>query len=550
MTIYSLSGLLTAITSGLMTGLMLFIAKNKLHYLWAVFCFSVFLFGLGIYFVGGAITPEEAALWWRIGHIGAIMIPVLFLHFVHEFLKIKQTAVLVFLYIVSFLLLIADFTGGLFIDNMRFVFGEFYYDSPPGTFYPLFTSIFFGLTVYSHVLLWKGYKESSDKLVKDKIKFFFFGMGVSFAGGAFNFLPVYGIDIYPFMNMTVFFYPLIITYAIIRHQLFDIKLIFVELAILSLNLFLFINIFTSHTKTDYVLNLSIFFAVIAFSTYLIRGIYNEIRDRTRIEELVWERAHANDRLRLMEVQKTEFVSIASHQLRTPLTIIKGYASMLLEGTFGTLGAPAREAMDKLYASSAKLVELVEDLLTVSRIEQGRVVLNFEQVNFKEYVQETLEEIKPEVDSAKIVLAFGSEGNKEFSLFLDKKKFKQVIRHIFENSIKYTPKGGSIHVFIMDDSVGDKVRLIVSDTGSGMTLAQLERFSEEAHMNLAHSPKEDEQSVEDIDMKTASGGARGLGLYIAREIIEAHHGVLYLESAGLGGGVTVVIEIPKNHNATL
>lgn len=565
MSLYSLSGLLIAITSGLMTVLMFFIGKKKLHYLWMVFCFCVFLFGLGIYFVGGATTPETASLWWKIAHIGAILIPVLFLHFVYEFLEIKKTGILIFLYTVSVLLLIANFTDGLFINNMRFVFDQFYYDSPPGPLYSLFTVIFFGLTAYSHYLLWNGYNGSNDKLVKERIKFFFFGMGVSFAGGAFNFLPVYGIDVYPYMNFTVFLYPLIISYAIFKHQLFDIKLILVELAILLLNLFLFLNIFTSHAKTELMLNVMVFLFVLLFSSILIRNIYKDIRDRERIGELVREMEIANEKLRMLEVQKTEFVSIASHQLRTPLTVINGYASMILEGTFGHINDYAREAMEKLYKSSVRIVTLVEDLLTVSRIEQGRMMLNFENVDFKSLVQGVIDEMESDISESKIDMSFTAEEEKEFIVSIDEKKFKQVVKHILENAIKYTHAPGSVRVAILDDSLTKKVRLIVSDTGVGMTEEQItsifERFNLKAnaleendeHGDTFRATETNEQRLdvkakieekEKAEAKMMEKRTPGIGLYIVQEIVEAHHGILQIKSAGTDRGTTVVVELPR------
>ncbi|MFZ2303411.1 MAG: ATP-binding protein [Minisyncoccia bacterium] len=555
MNFYSLSGFLIAVTSGLMTLLMLFIGKKKLHYLWAVFCFAVFLFGLGIYFVGGSTSPETASFWWKIAHIGAILIPVFFLHFVYEFLEKKKTEILIFLYAVSVLLLITNFTDGLFIDNMRFVFGQFYYDSPPGPFYPLFTIMFFGLTGYSHFLLWLGFKESKDRLIKEKIKFFFFGMAVSFAGGAFNFLPVYGFDIYPYMNLTVFLYPLIISYAIFKHQLFDIKVILVELAVLLLNLFLFINVFTSYLKTDFMLNVLMALLIFIFSVVLLRGIYKDISNRERIFGLLKEMEVANEKLRVLEEQKTEFMSIASHQLRAPLTVIKGYASMILEGTFGHINDSARDAMGKLYKSSQKIIALVEDLLTISRIEQGRTMLNFEMTNFKNLVESTITELKDEVAEAKVDVSFTATGDKEFLAYIDEKKVKQIVKHILENAIKYTTASGSVRVTVADDSLTKKVRLTVSDTGIGMKQEQItsifERFNlkvkEGGHsaLNEKHMPQEGGQNKREEEESTMmEKRTPGIGLYIAQQIIDAHHGTLRIESAGLGKGTIVTVEMPK------
>lgn len=115
-----------------------------------------------------------------------------------------------------------------------------------------------------------------------------------------------------------------------------------------------------------IINSIFILATLLFSGLLVRGIYKDIRDRKRIETLMKEVKVLNERLQIMEEKKTEFVSIASHHLRAPLAVIKGYASMILEGTFGDISDPVRDVAEKLFKSSEKVVASVEELLAVSR----------------------------------------------------------------------------------------------------------------------------------------------------------------------------------------
>lgn len=301
---------------------------------------------------------------------------------------------------------------------------------------------------------------------------------------------------------------------------------------------------------------------IIFGTFLVRGIYKDIRDREKIEALVKDVTVVNEKLQILEQQKTEFVSIASHQLRTPLTVIKGYASMILEGTFGTLKEPAREAMEKLYKSSERIVALVEDLLTVSRIEQGRMMLHFETTNFIPVVQGVLAEMDEDIKKSNLKVSFAPDEGKEFSVSIDEKKFRQVVRHILDNAVAYTNAPGMVRITLADDRATDKIRLTVSDTGVGMTAEQIHDIFE--RFNLKIKAQEEQGEVESVygratksadseskvESREGEVGATpnqrtpGIGLYIAQEIVEAHHGVLRIESAGPNKGTTVIVELPR------
>jgi len=121
-----------------------------------------------------------------------------------------------------------------------------------------------------------------------------------------------------------------------------------------------------------------------FGYMLIKSVKLEVERKEQLQKMSDSLAQANDQLRKLDNAKTEFISIASHQLRTPVTAIKGFASLLMEGSYGEISAGVQGALEKMYVSSERLVNLIEDLLNVSRIESGRLTFAFENASVEKY----------------------------------------------------------------------------------------------------------------------------------------------------------------------
>lgn len=560
---FYISSIILSLTSFIL-GLTVYLKdrNNNLSKQW--FVFSTFLAGwaMALFLVVSSGTATIAFRWQYLLDIFALWIPVGYFSFTTTLLSLKKTKLFYIISSIAMLLSIFSFTS-LFKVGMVQKFGFFWID--PGSFYFLFPLFFIIVVIYSIFLLIHTYfKQTKDSVLRSQIRYQIIAGAIGFSGGVTNFLPQL-FNVFPFGNYFVIIYVFFISYSILKYKLFNIKIVLVELAILLLNMFLLFNVFTSHATVDFVINISIFIGILIFSIFLMRGIYKDIRDRERIAVLAQEMEVANDRLRMMEGQKTEFVSIASHQLRTPLTVIKGYASMILEGTFGDISAEVRDAVDKLYKSSERIVALVEDLLTVSRIEQGRMTLNFSVIDFKEFVEQTIEDTQPEIEESKLEFSFTAKESGDFRVSIDEKKFKQVVRHVLDNAIKYTRAPGKVHLVLAEDPVTKKVRLSISDTGAGMSAEQIhsvfERFNlksdilettAETETMLPPEEKNEAEKAEDAKVQKELAEEKammekrtpGIGLYIAQEIIEAHNGTLRLESSGVGRGTTVFIELPK------
>lgn len=299
--------------------------------------------------------------------------------------------------------------------------------------------------------------------------------------------------------------------------------------------------------------IALFSLIAIFIAFFVYGVYRETRGRIRVEKLLEEITDVNERLRIMEQQKTEFISIASHQLRSPLTLIKGYASMILENTFGAVSDEARKAIEMLYASSERIVDLINELLTVSRLEEGRVALTFTTVNFVQFIQQVLENMKERVEGAGLQLVFTIEEEaRTVKVELDEKKLGHVISHIFDNAVEFTTSPGEVRVAISVDDVEKRIRIAISDTGVGMTSEQIkalfERFDLRVSVdgeimaraeNKEHARDDKQRPSQEHSGRTSAG----IDIYVAKEIIHAHHGHFSAESDGVNMGTTFIIELP-------
>ncbi len=235
---------------------------------------------------------------------------------------------------------------------------------------------------------------------------------------------------------------------------------------------------------------------------------------------------SNDRLRNLDQLKTEFVSIASHQLRAPVTAIKGYASLILEGSFGTVPASLDEAVSRIFSSSKYMASSIDDFLNVSRIEQGKMKYDLKSFDVTSMVKQTYTEFLPIAEKKKLQLIFTETG--VIDAHADEGKAKQVITNILDNSLKYTLKG-SVIISMSKDESRKKVVIVIQDTGVGISKEDREKlFTKFARASNAN---------------TANVQGTGLGLFVAREMARAMGGDIRLESEGVGKGTKSTIELP-------
>lgn len=230
----------------------------------------------------------------------------------------------------------------------------------------------------------------------------------------------------------------------------------------------------------------------------------------------------------LDEAKTELVSLASHQLNTPLTAVSWYAEMLLSGEAGQLTKVQQQYLREIYAGSSKMVDLVNDFLNASRIEMGTFVSHYQPVNLNDIVESILSELSPDVIRRKITIV------RKFSLMpelqLDKRLTQIIVQNLLTNAVKYTPERGTITVDIAAEGTGRNgyVRIRVADTGMGIPKAEQANIFHK--MYRANNAKQHE----------AEG--TGLGLYIVKSAVDEMHGTIEFSSTE-GRGTTFVVMLP-------
>lgn len=225
--------------------------------------------------------------------------------------------------------------------------------------------------------------------------------------------------------------------------------------------------------------------------------------------------HDVTRERLIEKLKSQFISVAAHQLRTPLSIIKWSLSMLIEEELGALTLRQKEILLKTNQTNERMIQLINDLLDVARIEEGRFVYQSEAVDFVELLQRLIKSFRPLAREKKINFEFDLNGIKgSMVVKADTEKLTLAISNLIENAISYTDPGGKIVLFLKKRN--NQLELSIRDTGIGIPGNQHNRV-------FAKFFRGDNA----VRMETEG---TGLGLFIAKNIIEAHGGKIWFESA--------------------
>lgn len=242
-----------------------------------------------------------------------------------------------------------------------------------------------------------------------------------------------------------------------------------------------------------------------------------------------ELTDANTRLLDLDKTKSEFVSVAAHQLRTPLTALRWSYHALLDGDMGPLTEEQKKIMRDGFHATLQMIALINDLLNVARIEEGRFGFEFALQPLEKVIAASLTRFEKVAHEKAIVLLYQPASEKFPPAFLDAEKMGIVIDNLMDNALKYTPPGGLVTVRVFNDI--SQIRVEVEDTGIGIPKDQIYRMFTKFFR------------TSNAMLFQTSGN--GLGLYVAKNIVETHGGTLTVESTeGKGSTFTFTLPVKK------
>jgi signal transduction histidine kinase len=238
---------------------------------------------------------------------------------------------------------------------------------------------------------------------------------------------------------------------------------------------------------------------------------------------------SNAKLKALDETKDEFITMASHQLRTPLTAVKGYLSMVLEGDAGKLNENQRKLLEQSFFSSQRMVFLISDLLNLSRLNTGKFIIESSPVQLAEVVEGEVQQLVETAKSREVSLLYKKPADFPV-LLLDETKIHQVVMNFIDNAIYYTPAGGKITVTLTESPTSIEYR--VKDNGIGVPREQQRHlFSKFYRADNARKARPD---------------GTGLGLFMAKKVIAAQGGAIIFDSEE-GKGSTFGFRFSKAHH---
>lgn len=494
-------------------------------------------------------------------YFGAALIPLALLFFIYTFPKkplilSKRSTYLLALpaiiiaissYIPNFIIKTIDYDS---INMVRTIsFGSFGY-----YLYFIYIVIYFLLSIIKMIQqlkITKGNEHSQLEIIFSSI---FISAVV---GVVFNLvLPTFGyFNLFWVGPLFSIYMVLTITYAIIKYQLFDPKLIATEGFVFLLWILIFIRAIFSTGIIDQVINYFLLISFIIIGIYLIKNILKEVSAREKIEELAQDLQLFNSTLEQKVAEQTEeiryafelekkakrdleklnetkdqFIMITQHNLRTPITSIRWELEAMLSGTYGAPSTEMIQALKDTDISVKHLTRIVDDFLNITAIKAGSQILRISSGSLKQSLEDVLIELKIDIEDRKITVDYPNDIDSWPILKIDENKMREVILIIIENAIRYNIENGKI--VIINKIENNNFVMTIENTGIGIINEDKNNLFNKLFFRSKRA-------------QTTNPNGMGIGLFVSRAILRAHHGDIKIFSEGENKGATVTLTLPLN-----
>ncbi len=502
--------------------------KSRMNQLMFGFCFSMFFWQFGTFMMFGTrVDDTQAAVFWdRFVYIGVVFMPSLMHHFSLIFTdNKKQRGLLIVNYILSFLFLIASRSEYFVNDLYIYSWGA---HTKAKILHTVFLGYFFlgtGLFFYN---VYRYYRVTKDKIIKIQSIYVFLAFAIVIFIGGSAYLYAYGIDTkFPFAYFAGLIFPVLLFYAVSKHHLLGGKMVLTEVLVGSACFVLLTEMFLARSTSELIIRILFALVIAMIGILLIISVRKEIQRREEITELAHSLEKANLRLKELDQQKTEFLSIASHQLRTPLSVLNGYLELLKDGDYGKPTKGMIEVMENMEISNGHLVKLIDNFLDVARIEQGRTKFNFMSVDLCKLIAGVVEELRQRALDKGLKIDWQVKACSTTKVSADEEKIRHVVFNFIDNAIKYSDSG-VIKVFMYSEDGGFTIK--IKDNGLGFGKVDQANFFQKFYRG---------ENVKGVNVN-----GTGLGLYVCRKFIEAHNGKIWGHSQGLKKGSEFGFWLPR------
>lgn len=382
--------------------------------------------------------------------------------------------------------------------------------------------------IYSLYRIYKIRIFQADRREKKKTKPFFIGLSVSFAFIVFTNLlypMIFGrSDLSGYGPLGLIFFSSLTVQSILKHNLFEIKLVLSEILLGGMGIIITIFLFLSGSWIELLLNLTTLVVFLVLASTLLREVLASLNRTNKLRR-------ANKKLTETIEAKDNFLRMTSHQLRTPLTSLNGFLSMVVDKDNKEYSLDEKSYRDviKVYINSQRLASVVNDILTVNAINAGRFGLNIRKDEDLEFiVQMILLERKSLIEYYNREVEYHKKGE-TFKADVEPTRFREIIQNLLDNAVIYAHE----HILVELVDMPHDVRIIISDDGIGFTSYEKRKMTDRSYRGK--------------EAVSRHPNGSGMGLFIVEKIVKAHQGNFKVHSEGRGRGTTVIVELPKKQN---